>query len=75
MQNPSLCSIYAQAVFDGKRTLERVPDLLREGVEELLVGKYTEAILNQSKSLADVPETIRSIVEEKVNQAQETPAE
>lgn len=75
MQNPALCSIYAQAVFDGKRTLESVPNLLREGVEELLVRKYTEAILNHSKSLVDVPDTIRSIVEERVKQAQETTAE
>lgn len=75
MQNPALCSIYTQAVFDGKRTLESVPNLLRDGVEELLVRKYTEAILNHSKSLADVPDTIRSIIEERVKQAQETTAE
>lgn len=59
MQNPALCSIYAQAVFDGKRTLESVPNLLREGVEELLVGKYVAAIKNQSKQVEDVPEELK----------------
>lgn len=59
MQNPALCSIYAKAVFDGKRTLESVPSLLREGVEELLVEKYVVAIKNQSKQVEDVPEELK----------------
>lgn len=62
MQNPALCSIYAQAVFDGKRTLESVPSLLREGVEELLVEKYVVAIKNQSKQVEDVPEELKAKV-------------
>lgn len=59
MRNPALCSIYAQAVFDDKRTLESVPSLLREGVEELLVEKYVVAIKNQSKQVEDVPEELK----------------
>lgn len=59
MQNPALCSIYAKAVFEGKRTLESVPSLLREGVEELLVEKYVVAIKNQSKQVEDVPEELK----------------
>lgn len=59
MQNPALCSIYAQAVFDGKRTIKSVPSLLREGVEELLVEKYVVAIKNQSKQVEDVPEELK----------------
>lgn len=62
MQNPALCSIYAQAVFDGKRTLESVPSLLREGVEELLVEKYVVAIKNQSKQVENVPEELKAKV-------------
>lgn len=59
MRNPALCSIYAQAVFDDKRTLESVPSLLREGVEEILVEKYVVAIKNQSKQVEDVPEELK----------------
>lgn len=62
MQNQALCSIYAQAVFDGKRTLESVPSLLREGVEELLVEKYVVAIKNQSKQVENVPEELKAKV-------------
>lgn len=70
MERPGLSSIYADAVYSGKRTLESVPELLRSDVEEWLVPRYAEAVINKDKTMMDVPEALREAVEAKIQSEQ-----
>jgi hypothetical protein len=43
----TLIKLYATHVVEGKRTIESVPEKLREEVEKLVVAEKAESIINE----------------------------
>jgi len=54
--------VYANLVMKGLRTIESVPDDLRDDVREEVVSRYAKLIREGSKTIEDVPESLRDAV-------------